>query len=118
MAKSALIIGTLLLLTGSDVALAQSVRTQVDCSMLDVKATAMIEEHGRVADVSPERLYGAALVMQEARKACRNERFNEARALYESRPFARPCGWPRIGQLTHQIGMDIGPPYSLGPVFS
>ena len=68
MTKSALIIGTLLVLTGSaDVALAQSARSKVDCSMLDVAATAMIEEHGRVADVSPERLYGAA---QEARKAC------------------------------------------------
>ena len=84
MTKSALIIGTLLVLTGSaDVALAQSARTQVECSMLDVAATTMIEDHGRVADVSPERLYGAALVMQEARKACRDERFNEARALYD-----------------------------------
>ena len=84
MAKTALIIGTLLVLTGSsDVALTQPARTQVECSMLDVAATTMIEDHGRVADVSPERLYGAALVMQEARKACRDERFNEARALYD-----------------------------------
>ena len=69
MTKSALIIGTLLVLTGSaDVALAQSASSKVNCSMLDVAATVMIAEHGPVADVSPERLYGAA---QEARKACR-----------------------------------------------
>jgi len=63
--------------------MAQSTGTRADCSTLDVAATAMIEEHGRVADVSPERLYGAALVVQQARKACRDERFGEARALYD-----------------------------------
>ena len=51
--------------------------------MLDVAATTAIEEHGRMADVSPDRLFGAALVMQQARKACRDQRFHEARALYE-----------------------------------
>jgi hypothetical protein len=34
-----------------------------------------------IADLSSDRLYGAALVMQQARKACRGERFN--RALYK-----------------------------------
>jgi hypothetical protein len=82
MTKLGLIIRTALLLLGASiVAFAQGMR--VDCSTLDIAAIAMIEEHGRVADISSDRLYGAALVMQQARKACRDERFEEARALYD-----------------------------------
>jgi len=43
----------------------------------------MIEERGRVADIRSDRLYGATLVMQQARQACREARFAEARAFYD-----------------------------------
>ena len=84
MTRLGLIVGAVfVLLSAVIVAFAESTGARADCSTLDVAAIAMIEEHGRVADVSPDRLFGAALVMQQARKACRDERFNEARALYD-----------------------------------
>jgi hypothetical protein len=62
MQEIALILGTFLVLSGSvDPAMAQSTGTRADCSTLDVMARAM----------------------QQARKACRDERFGEARALYD-----------------------------------
>ena len=83
MTKLGLIVGAVFVLLGAViVAFAESTGTRADCSTLDVAAIAMIEEHGRVADVPSDRLYGAALVMQQARQACRDARFDEARALY------------------------------------
>lgn len=84
MTRLGLIVGAVfVLLSAVIVAFAESTGARADCSTLDVAAIAMIEEHGRVADISSDRLYGAALVMQQARKACRDERFEEARALYD-----------------------------------
>jgi hypothetical protein len=77
-------VGALFVLLGAViVAFAQSTRARANCSTLDVAAITMIEEHGRMADVSADRLYGAALVLQQAREACRDARFDEARALYD-----------------------------------
>ena len=84
MTRLGIIVGAVFVLLGAViVAFAEWTGARADCSTLDVAAIAMIEEHGRVADVPSDRLYGAALVMQQARQACRDERFNEARALYE-----------------------------------
>jgi hypothetical protein len=84
MTRLGLIVGAVFVLLGAViVAFAESTGARADCSALDVAAIAMIEEHGRVADVPSGRLYGAALVMQQARQACRDARFDEARALYE-----------------------------------
>ena len=84
MAKLGLIIGTaLILLAAAIAAYAEPTGTRIDCSTLDIAAITMIEEHGLAADVSPDRLYGAALVKQQARQACRDARFDEARALYD-----------------------------------
>ena len=84
MTRLGLIIGAVFVLLAAVImAFAESREARVDCATLDVAAITMIEEHGRVADVPPDRLYGAALVMQQARKACRDARFDEARALYE-----------------------------------
>ena len=54
-----------------------------DCSARDLAAIASIEQHGRAGDVSPELLYGAAAIMQQARKACREGRFAEGLAFYD-----------------------------------
>jgi hypothetical protein len=39
-----------------------------DCSTRDVNAATLIENHGIAADVPAERLFGAALIVFEARK--------------------------------------------------
>jgi hypothetical protein len=84
MAKLLLMLGTFLILAGSaDMAISQSAQGWGDCSMRDIKATTLIEDHGVAADVHAERLFGAALIVFEARKACREGRFSEARALYD-----------------------------------
>ena len=84
MTRLGLIVGAIFVLLGAViVAFALSTGARAKCSALDVAAIAMIEEHGRVADVPTDRLYGAALVMQQARQACRDARFDEARALYD-----------------------------------
>ena len=54
-----------------------------DCSTRDVQAMTLIEDHGVAADVPAERLFAAALIVFEARKACNERRFSEARALYD-----------------------------------
>ena len=77
-------IGAIFVLLGAVIVVcAQSTGARANCSTLDVAAITMIEEHGRMADVSADRLYGAALVLQQAREACRNARFDVARALYD-----------------------------------
>lgn len=84
MAKTALILGTLCILAGSaDLAMSESAGDRAGCSTRDVKATTLIEDHGVAADVPAERLFGAALIVFEARKACNEGRFSEARALYD-----------------------------------
>ena len=84
MTRLGLIVGAVFVLLGAViVAFAESGGARVDCATLDIAAITMIEEHGRVADVPSDRLYGAALVMQQARQACRDARFDEARALYD-----------------------------------
>jgi hypothetical protein len=64
-------------------AVSQSAQDGPECSTRDVNAITLIEEHGIAADVPAERLYGATLVVFEARKACKEGRFSEARALYD-----------------------------------
>ena len=84
MTRLGLIIGAVFVLLAAVImAFAESAMARVDCATLDIAAITMIEEHGRVADVPSDRLYGAALVMQQARQACRDARFPEARALYD-----------------------------------
>ena len=83
MTRLGLFIGAVFVLLGAViVALAEFGGARVDCASRDIAAITMIEEHGRAADVPSDRLYGAALLMQQARQACRNARFDEARALY------------------------------------
>jgi len=83
MTRLGLIVGTVFVfLAAVIVAFAESGGARADCATFDIAAITMIEDHGRVADVPSDRLYGAALVMQQARQACRNARFDEARALY------------------------------------
>jgi hypothetical protein len=83
MAKTALI-SLILLLAGSvDLAMSASGGGRADCSTRDVQVTTLIEDHGVAADVPAERLFGAALIVFEARKACNEGRFSEARALYD-----------------------------------
>jgi hypothetical protein len=84
MTKPGMIVGAIFVLLGAVLAaFAEPATKRADCATLDIAAIAMIEEHGRVADITSDRLYGAALVMQQARQACRDARFAEARALYE-----------------------------------
>lgn len=61
MTRLGLMVGAIFVLLGAViVAFAQSTGARAKCSALDVAAIAMIEEHGRVADVPTDRLYGAA----------------------------------------------------------
>ena len=61
MTRLGLIAGAVFVLLGAViVAFAESPGARTDCSTLDVAAVTMIEEHGRVADVPTDRLYGAA----------------------------------------------------------
>lgn len=68
---------------GTVAAFAESSEKRVDCSTLDVAAISTIEEHGRAAGIPSQRLYGLALVLQQARKACRDALLHEAQALYD-----------------------------------
>ena len=84
MTRLGLIVGAMFIfLAAVIVAFAESGGARANCATFDIAAITMIEDHGRVADVPADRLYGAALVMQQARKACRDARFDEARALYD-----------------------------------
>ena len=84
MAKSLLVLGAFLIwAVSTDGAVSQSAQGWADCSTRDVNAVTLIENHGAAADVPAERLFGATLVVFEARKACNEGRFSEARALYE-----------------------------------
>jgi hypothetical protein len=83
MTKLGMTVGAIFVLLGAAlVAFAEPATKRTDCATLDIAAMAMIEEHGRVEDIPSDRLYGAALVMQQAREAC-DARFAKARALYE-----------------------------------
>jgi hypothetical protein len=84
MAKLVLIIGVVFVLVGTAiVAFGRSADTRLDCSKLDIAAEDLIEKRGGIANLSSGQLYGASLVMRQASRACRAERFNEARALYD-----------------------------------
>lgn len=84
MAKLGLIIGVVFILLGTGmVVFGEPIDSSVDCSKLDVAAVDLIEKHGGIANLSSGQLYGASLVMRQASRACRAERFNEARALYD-----------------------------------
>ena len=84
MTRLGLIIGAVFVLLAAVImAFAESAMARVDCATLDIAAITMFEKHGRMADVPSDRLYGGALVMQQARQACRDARFDEARALYD-----------------------------------
>jgi hypothetical protein len=99
MARSALIWGALLIWFGSaQTAVSQSAQDGPGCSTRDVEAITLIEDHGIAADVPAERLYGATLVVFEARKACKEGRFSEASALYD---FVLSLG-PVPGQTAHE----------------
>ena len=99
MVRSALVCGALLMWAGSaQMAVCQSAQEGPGCSTRDVNAITLIEEHGIAADVPAERLYGATLVVFEARKACKEGRFSEARALYD---FVLSLG-PVPGQTAHK----------------
>jgi hypothetical protein len=83
MTKAVLVWSALLIWVGSaQTAVSQSAQDWLGCSTSDANAITLIEEHGDAADVPPERLYGATLVVLEARKACREGRLKDARALY------------------------------------
>lgn len=99
MAKPRLVLGAFLIWAGlTEMAVSQSAQGWADCSTRDVKAITLIEDHGIAADVPAERLYGASLVVFEARKACKEGRFSEASALYD---FVLSLG-PVPGQTAHQ----------------
>lgn len=84
MSKAVLVSGTLAFLSAMvGQGLAEEAGTLADCSARDLAAIASIEEHGRAGDISPERLYSAAVIMQQARNACREKRFAEGLALYD-----------------------------------
>jgi hypothetical protein len=53
------------------------------CAAQDLRASALIEDHGAVQTVPARTLYGATVVVQQARTACRNGHEGEALALYD-----------------------------------
>lgn len=84
MSKNLLAFGTLAVLSAMVAqGLAEEAGTLANCSARDLAAIASIEDHGRAGDISPERLYGAAVILQQARDACREKRFSEGLALYD-----------------------------------
>jgi hypothetical protein len=99
MAKPRLVLGAFLIWAGlTEMAVSQSTHGWADCSTRDVEALTLIEDRGIAADVPAERLYGASLVVFEARKACKEGRFSEASALYD---FVLSLG-PVPGKTAHQ----------------
>lgn len=75
MAELRLVLGAFLIWAGlTEMAVSQSAQGLADCSTADLKAATLIENHGVAADVPAERLFGATLIVFEARKACVRQR--------------------------------------------
>jgi hypothetical protein len=54
-----------------------------ECSMREVKAITLIEDHGEAGDVASEKLGEAGLTLLTARMTCYQGRVKEALALYD-----------------------------------
>jgi hypothetical protein len=65
-------------------ALAEQPILSPECSLREVQAITVIEDHGEANDISSERLGEAGLKLLEARIACYKGRVSEALALYDS----------------------------------
>jgi hypothetical protein len=57
------------------------------CAAADLGVTTLVEAHGEAQDVAPEILAQAFFTVMEARKACHQEKVEEASKLYESIPL-------------------------------
>jgi hypothetical protein len=71
-------------LAAATIALAEQPRVlSPECSMREVKATTVIEDHGETGDVASEKLGEAGLTLLTARMTCYQGRVTEALALYD-----------------------------------
>ena len=63
--------------------LAQQPILSSECSMREVKAITIIEDHGESGDIASEKLGEAGLKLLKARMTCYEGRVSEALALYD-----------------------------------